>query len=320
MVRLTSAARQAETTLPLKGEWGCSAFGNDGKQPKQGKTGMFGFCASDALMKKCYETDFIRAWLSQIGETDPAIIATVLDNCDRDPEALDYFMARATQDREQTDTKDRENHHSTLENPIMLTVSENQTTAFEMPPAGPIAARCCRLIDLGSQKSEFQGKEKMQRKLLLSWELAELRNDGTPFQISRRFSLSLHAESSLRQFLQAWRGRPFTPEELAAFDLRKLLNAPAMLNIGHTERAGKQYANILSISSLPKGMSAPDLSAPPVVFDIDAEDVDAAHALLDTLSESLQATIAASPEWQARLDKANFETDAATGNDDDLAF
>lgn len=275
-------------------------------------------------MKKYDQTEFIRAWLSQIGETDPAIIATVLDTSDRDPEALDYFMTLATgesQDREQRPNPKTENKTSQpLKETKMLTVSENQTTAFELPPAGAIAARCCRLVDLGSQESEYQGKKKMQRKILLSWELAELRNDDTPFQISRRFSLSLHAESSLRQFLQAWRGRPFSDEELTGFDLHKLLNAPAMLNIGHTERNGKQYANILSISPMPKGMTAPDLSAPPVVFDIDAPDIDAAHALLDTLSEGLQATIAASPEWQARLSKANFETDAATGNDDDLAF
>lgn len=313
MVRLNSPARFPVYPLPLKGERGFSGSRNNGKTPNYPVLGIFG--------EK--QREFIRAWLLQIEETDPAIIATVLDTCNRDPEALDYFMALATgesQDREQTDTKDRENHHSTLENPIMLTVSENQTTTFELPPAGPVASRCCRLVDLGSHESEYQGKKKMQRKLLLSWEMAELRNDDTPFQISRRFGLSLNEKSSLRPFLEAWRGRPFTPEELAAFDLRKLMNAPAMLNIGHTERNGKQYANILSISPMPKGMTAPDLSAPPVVFDIDADDIEATHALLDTLSESLQATIQASPEWQARLDKANWETDAATGNDDDLAF
>lgn len=178
----------------------------------------------------------------------------------------------------------------------MLTVAENQTATFELPPAGPTAARCSRLIDLGSQESEFNGERKMQRKLLLTWELAEARADGTPFTVSRRFGLSLHEKSSLRAFLQSWRGRPFTPEELAGFDLRKLLGAPCLLNLMHAERAGKQYANIASITPLPKGMTAPGLSADPVVFDIDDRQT---HPALLGLSESLQATIEQAPEWKA---------------------
>lgn len=195
----------------------------------------------------------------------------------------------------------------------MLTVAEDTTTTFELPPAGPVAARCSRVIDLGSQESDYQGEKKMQRKLLLTWELAELRTDNAPFTISRRFGLSLHEKAALRGFLQAWRGRPFSPEELTGFDLRRLLSAPCLLNVMHTSRNGKDYANIISISPLPKGMTAPELSAPGVVFDIDADD---APEVLETLSDNLQATIAASPEWQARI--ANSEP--AFANDDDIAF
>ena len=179
----------------------------------------------------------------------------------------------------------------------MLTISENQTASFELPPAGPTAARCCRLIDLGTQQGAYQGETKWQRKILLTWELAELRNDGTPFQVSRRFGLSLHEKSSLRAFLEAWRGKAFTVKELLGFDLRRLAGAPCLLNLVHAERAGKQYANIASISPLPRQMTAPTLSAAPVVFDIDDPDT---HPALLVLSESLQATIEQSPEWQAR--------------------
>lgn len=198
----------------------------------------------------------------------------------------------------------------------MLTVSAENSGTFELPPAGAVAARCCRLIDLGSQESTFDGKTSMKRKLLLSWELAETRADGSPFTISRRFGLSLHENSALRAFLQAWRGRPFTDDELAGFDLRKLINAPCLLNIAHTSRNGKDYANILSISPLPKGMTAPELAAPAVLFDIDEPD---ASDTLEGLSEGLQATITASPEWKARL-AALDEAAAGAGADDDLAF
>ncbi len=204
----------------------------------------------------------------------------------------------------------------------MLTVSESKTGNFEMPPSGPIAARCSKLVDLGTQESTFEGEIKHQRKLLLSWELSELRTDGTPFVISRRFGLSLHEKAALRGFLQAWRGRPFTAEELAGFDLRKLLNAPCLLGVMHTERAGKQFANIASISPLPKGMTAPELSAPGVVFDIDSDD---AQTVLDTLSEGLQTTICDSPEWQARIalgdaPQPHATAPAAVLDDDEIPF
>lgn len=202
---------------------------------------------------------------------------------------------------------------------MALTVSAESSGTFELPPPGAVAARCNRVIDLGSQESSYEGKVKLQRKILLSWELAETRTDGSPFTISRRFGLSLHEHAALRAFLQAWRGRPFTDEELAGFDLRALIGAPCLLNIAHTSRNGRDYANILSISPLPKGMSAPELAAPAVLFDIDDPD---APDTLETLSEGLQNTITASPEWKARiasLDAAAAGAGAA-GFDDDIPF
>lgn len=201
----------------------------------------------------------------------------------------------------------------------MLTVSAESSGSFELPPAGPVAARCCLVADLGSQESTFEGKTKLQRKILLSWELAELRTDGSPFRVSRRFGLSLHENSGLRAFLQQWRGRPFTDEELTGFNLAKLAGAPCLLNLAHVSRGGKDYANILSVSPLPKGMTAPDLSAAPVTFDIDAAN---APDVIETLSENLQATIAASPEWAARV-KAGRERDPGEDDEpfgDDVAF
>ncbi|QKS31325.1 MAG: hypothetical protein HT579_21785 [Candidatus Accumulibacter similis] len=179
----------------------------------------------------------------------------------------------------------------------MLTVAENQTQTFELPPAGAHAARCSRIIDLGTQKSTFEGESRSQRKVLITWELAEHRGDGTPFVISRRFGLSLNEKAALRQFLVAWRGRQFTDDELQAFDLRRLAGAPCLLNLVAVERNGKEYRNVVAVSPLPRGMVAPGLVADPIVFEIEDE---RAESILEQLSEGLQATITASPEWQAR--------------------
>lgn len=43
------------------------------------------------------EETAIRAWLAHIGETDPACIAEVIEQCQRDAEAREYFIGRATE-------------------------------------------------------------------------------------------------------------------------------------------------------------------------------------------------------------------------------
>lgn len=178
---------------------------------------------------------------------------------------------------------------------MALTIAHTDSPEFELPPAGATAARCCAVIDLGTQKASYQGESKAQAKLLLSFELAETRSDGTPHRVSRRMTASLHKKAQLRAFLEQWRGRPFTDEDLRAFNVGKLLGAQGLLNLAHVERAGKQYANILSVSPVPKGMSAPELREAPALFDLSAPD----WRIFGELSSRLQETISASPEYQA---------------------
>ena len=166
------------------------------------------------------------------------------------------------------------------------------------PPAGPQAARCTRLIDLGAQLSDYQGEAKSARKVLLTWRLSELRSDGEPFQVSRRFTSSLHEKSALRAFLKAWRGRDFTPDELAAFDLKKLLGAPALLNLTPTQRNGRDYVDIVSVSPIPRGMPLPQPLGDNEGLLFDLSDSSTHHHLQD-LSERLQEQIKDSPEWRA---------------------
>lgn len=180
---------------------------------------------------------------------------------------------------------------------MSLTLTESATT-FELPPAGPQAARCIRLIDLGTQTSDYQGEQRQARKVLLTWRLAETRSDGEPFLVSRRFTASLHEKSALRAFLKSWRGRDFTPDELSAFDLRKLLGAPCLLNLTHSERAGRDYADIASISPVPKGMAAPPPLGELESVLLDLSDPSTFTAL-DDLSDRLVEQIQSSPEWRA---------------------
>ena len=150
---------------------------------------------------------------------------------------------------------------------MSLTVSEGATTAYAPPEAGTFTARCIALIDLGTQRTTYEGEAKSAHKLLLQFEITDPDNrraDGEPFTVSKRFTASLHAKAALRGFLEAWRGRPFTPEELRGFDLKTLLGVPCLLGIVHSSKEGRTFANISSCMRLPKGMAAPAGALEPI--------------------------------------------------------
>ncbi|MHA1379626.1 MAG: hypothetical protein ACTSRG_14730 [Candidatus Helarchaeota archaeon] len=47
--------------------------------------------------------------------------------------------------------------------------------------------------------------------------------------------MSLHAKATMRKFLESWRGKKFTKEELEGFDLQKILGKPCQLQIIHSD-------------------------------------------------------------------------------------
>jgi hypothetical protein len=171
---------------------------------------------------------------------------------------------------------------------------------FTPPPAGVFPSICYRLIDLGTQVSNFQGQTKHQRKVMLSWEITdtdERMEDGRPFTISQRFTWSMHEKAGLRKTLESWRGKAFEEGDFGegGFDAKNLIGAPCMLAITRVDKDGKTYANISAVTKLPKGMVAGELVNERVYFSLDKFDAD----VFAKLSEGLQAIIKASPEYQA---------------------
>jgi len=171
---------------------------------------------------------------------------------------------------------------------------------FPIADTGPQVVRCFAFIDLGTQTSQYQGKEKIQHKVLFGFEVCGTEKGGDypgPFTLWKRFTFSMHEKAALRKFLASWRGKPFTDEEAESFDVVALAErgTPGLANVVHNERDGNFYANIDTIMPLPKGMQAPERVTPPTIFDLDNYD----DAIFSAFSDNLKATIKASPEYQA---------------------
>jgi hypothetical protein len=133
-----------------------------------------------------------------------------------------------------------------------MILSDNGNGDYEPIPTGPQQGVCSKVYDLGLQPG-YEGKP--SHKMVILWELAEEKADGSRHTITKRYTASLNQKAALRADLEAWRGKPFTEEELKSFDTDKLIGINCLLNIVETEsNAGKKWANVKGIMPTPKGM------------------------------------------------------------------
>ena len=135
------------------------------------------------------------------------------------------------------------------------TVSSKGESSFDLVPPGTHYAVCTRVLNLGEQTTSWGSTPKHFigfdiPAIRCDWEKDGVKHEGPAF-IGARYTSSLSPKAILRQHLEAWRGRAFTEEELAGFDLFKLLGVSAMISVTHTEDG--RYANISAIMGMPPG-------------------------------------------------------------------
>lgn len=174
-----------------------------------------------------------------------------------------------------------------------------ETKTFEPAPAGTHVARCYGCVSLGTQHSElFADAFKIMLLFELPFELIKT-SDGTemPMTISKEYTLSLGKKSNLRKHLDSWRGRPFNEEELAGFEVSKVVGAPCQLTIVHAKSGkGDNYAKIEAITGLAKGMTCPEQKHKPIRYEI-TEGNEQTSETFKALPEWIRKKIAACEEW-----------------------
>ena len=98
---------------------------------------------------------------------------------------------------------------------------EDTGTTFTPVPAGLHLARCYRVIDLGTQETNYEGKRDFKRQLKIVWEIhGEDENGnpivtakGEPMIVTKDYNMTWNDKGTLRKDLQAWRGKAFTEDE-----------------------------------------------------------------------------------------------------------
>ena len=99
-------------------------------------------------------------------------------------------------------------------------------------------------VALGKIDTPWGPKEKVS----LIFELETEDENGKQFIVGKRFTKSLNEKSSLRKFLEKWRAKTYTTEELQkGINLEDLIGLNATILIVHHEKEDRTYANVESI-------------------------------------------------------------------------
>lgn len=160
-------------------------------------------------------------------------------------------------------------------------------------PQGIHSAICIGVIDMGTQNAFY----KKHRKVALLWEIHV--NNQIKF-FSREYTFSYNKKTILRLHLESWRGRTFTKDELAKFELHNILGVPCKLEIRKNIKGLKQVENIYRF---PKDEEAPLSQTEYIYFDITDEKT---YQALSAIPEYIQVKIKQSPEYKlSPLNKIN---------------
>lgn len=168
----------------------------------------------------------------------------------------------------------------------------------EQPPVGTHVAFCTSLIDIGTQKREWQGSVKMQRRIRIGWQLPTVLRtqgdkEGQPFMVTEFFTASLSENAALYHMLVNWRGKKFSKEELSGFNLANILAKPCLLALNEHENGNVGYGGVMN---LPKGMPMPQMIGGTQYLSLEPSEFN--EAVFQNLSPGIKAMIEASPEYQ----------------------
>ena len=207
---------------------------------------------------------------------------------------------------------------------LISTTNTGGNKEFKNAPAGSHLGRLYKIVDLGTQQGEWEGKATYARKMIFYFELHGeddkgqplVNDDGKPLIVTKYYNASLGEKATLRKHLQTWLNLDFSkmPE---GFKVENILGKFAMINVTTYQKDGKTRASVEGLSAvpaivqkhgLPEGIN--DIS----IFDLNKFD----SAKFDSLSDGVKKMIVSSPEYRALTQKP--EQPADDFSNDDIPF
>jgi hypothetical protein len=196
---------------------------------------------------------------------------------------------------------------------------------YELCPAGNYPACICAMIDVGNHDAnDKDGKPYQRRQLVLAFELAKKRKDGTPFVLAERYTWSMSNNSHFYTLATNLTG---AKREGERFDPRVLLGKFVMVQVTNNESTKngktKTYHNVGAVAQFPEGLPTPQSVRTPVAWSVMQDEPPPDTGWLPYVyGESVAKMIENSHEFRAgRVPKsAAHATAIAAGKDDDIPF
>jgi len=181
---------------------------------------------------------------------------------------------------------------------------------YKLIPEGTHVARLVSIVDFGTQPHVYMGENKTRSRIYFTFELPNETSvfEGVtkPLVIGSEFTASLSDKAILKPIIEGVLGKKLTDAERTNFgreEISKLVGTPVMLSVLHNESNGKTYANIATVSPLPKGMAAPEQYNPSVVYDVLDGQNEAFKALPEFMRNKILASLEMRPLSRESSDK-----------------
>ena len=138
--------------------------------------------------------------------------------------------------------------------------AKSADSKFKPHPEGQYVGQCVDTIDLGEKVEDFPNTPpKLAHKCVIVFRTGEKNDEtGEYIDIAREFTVSMGELSNLRKFLEQWRGKPYTSDQIEeGVPLHKLTGNHGLLTVAHrTSGKGRSYANITACVGVPKQMQS----------------------------------------------------------------
>lgn len=186
----------------------------------------------------------------------------------------------------------------------MLSIKQTKKQMV-IAPEGAHIARLIQIIDIGTQKIDWQGETKYQPKIRFTFELcnefSEFDGVQKPLVVGGEYTMSLSDKARLKPIIEGMLGKKLTDNEKADFssdDFGKMLGKPCMVSILHTHKDDNVYANIASVTPVPRGFEAPSPFNPLVLYDVS----EGQNEVFKNLPAFIRDKILASMEFSGKHD------------------
>jgi uncharacterized protein YfkK (UPF0435 family) len=207
---------------------------------------------------------------------------------------------------------------------LISTTNYSNTKEFKNSPPGSHLGRLYKIVDLGTQQGEWEGKATYARKMIFYFELHGeddkgqplVNDDGKPLIVTKYYNASLGEKATLRKHLQTWLNLDFSkmPE---GFKVENILGKFAMINVTTYQKDGKTRASVEGLSAVPAIVvkhGLPEGVNEISIFDLNKFD----SAKFDALSDGIKKMIMSSPEYRALTQQPESSSDDL--GDDQIPF